>query len=321
MTNSFSCWRHRIFFQIVMLALPFAISCGKKAEPAPKPQAPPPVEFLGSWGEKGDGPGKLNSPVAFTSDTNGRVYFADPGSGFVHKFESNGVPLQSFEYSGTKQPSGIAVDSGGAIYLADAERGNILIFFPDGTFFQTLHIPPQRHFTGTFEFSVDIPGHIYVPDFAGQRILKFSSHGQLMKSWKIPQDTPAKDEHPGAVAVAPDDSTFVAVSPTGRIYNYSPDGALVKSWNAGEASGSARYVFTGLAVSGEFVFTVSATSPHLRVWTLDGQHKLDDDLAGHLDGVAAPQIAATPGGEVLIFDPAAPRVLRFRLHLQIQEPK
>ena len=37
--------------------------------------------------------------------------------------------------------SGIAVDSGGAIYLADAERGNILIFFPDGTFLRAMHSP------------------------------------------------------------------------------------------------------------------------------------------------------------------------------------
>ncbi len=311
----------KTLFLALILAVPFTASCGKRADPAPKPQAPPPIEFLDSWGEKGDGPGKLNAPVAFTSDTLGRIYFADPGSGFVHKFESNGVPLQSFEYSGIKAPSGIAVDSGGAIYVADAERGNILIFFPDGTYYQTLHIPPQRHFTGTFEFGVDIPGHLYVPDVAGQRVLKLGSHGQLMKSWKIPQDSSGKDEHPDAVVVGPDDSTFVAVSPTGRIENYSPDGALVKSWNAGESGSSAPYAFTGIAVNEQYVFTVSPTSPHLRVWTHDGQHKLDDDLAGHVDGVAAPQIAVTPGGELLVFDPAAPRVFRFRMHLQPEEKR
>ena len=86
-----------------------------------------------------------------------------------------------------------------------------------------------------------------------------------MKSWKVPQDSPGKDEHPDAVAVGQDDSTFVAISPTGRIENYSPDGALVKSWNARVASSSAPYAFTGIAVNEQFVFTVSATSPHLRV--------------------------------------------------------
>jgi len=30
----------------------------------------------------------------------------------------------------------------------------------------------------------------------------------------------------------------------------------------------------------------------------DGQHKLDDTLAGARDGVAAPQIAVTPGAEL-----------------------
>ena len=126
----------------------FAASCGRRADPAPKPQQPPPFEFLGAWGDKGEGPGKLDAPVAFAADALGRVFFADPGAGFVHKFESSGTPLLSFEDSRLRHASGIAVDSGGAIYVADAERGNILIFFPDGTFLRAMRIAAAAPFLG-----------------------------------------------------------------------------------------------------------------------------------------------------------------------------
>ena len=54
-----------------------------------------------------------------------------------------------------RHATGIAVDSGGAIYLADAQQGSIFVFFPDGTFFQSWHSPAQRHFSGALGFSID----------------------------------------------------------------------------------------------------------------------------------------------------------------------
>src|SRR4029077_10285523 len=102
-------------FPLAALAVIFFLSsCGNRATPAPKPQPPPPFEFLSSWGEKGPGPGQLDDPVSLAADSLGNVFFVDPAAGFVHKFESKGVPLQSFEDSRVRHAAGIAVDSGGA---------------------------------------------------------------------------------------------------------------------------------------------------------------------------------------------------------------
>ncbi len=315
MAKSYSYRRGWAFLLTILFAAMVVISCGKRADPAPKPQQPPPFEFLGAWGDKGDGPGKLDAPVAFAADALGRVFFADPGSGFVHKFESGGTPLLSFEDSRVVRASGIAVDSGGAIYIADAERGNILIFFPDGTFLRSMRIAPQRHFSGALGISVDDQGNLYVPDPAGSRVMKFDGRGRLVKTWKAPQNARSADERPLAVATAQDGSAFVAYTKTGRIEKYSSDGSWITSWMATENETATPRAITGFAVAGQFVFTAGATPPRIRVWTLDGQRKLDDDLGGRLDGVAAPQIAVTPGGELLILDPSAPRVFRFRMHL------
>jgi streptogramin lyase len=293
----------------------FAASCARRANPAAKAQQPPPFEFLGTWGEKGQGPGKLDAPVAFTVDVLGKVFFADAGAGFVHKFETNGTPLLSFEDEHALHAAGIAVDSGGAIYLADAERGNVLIFFPDGTFLRSMRIAPQRHFSGTFGISADDQGNLYVPDPTGSRVVKYDGRGRLTKSWKVPHNAPAADERPSAIVAAQDGSVLVAYAKTGRIEKYSSEGSWVTSWNeTGKPAGDSRPI-TGFAVAGQLVFTAGATPPRIHIWTLDGQSKLDDDLGGHLDTVAAPQIAVTPRGELLVLDPAAPRVFRFRMHL------
>lgn len=292
-------------------------SCGKRAEPAPKPKPPPPFEFLDAWGNKGNDAGQLDAPVAMTVDALGRIYFADPAAGFVDKFESTGTPLLSFEDPRLHHASGIAVDSGGAIYVADAARGSVLVFFPDGTFLKAIQIPTQPHFTGPLGISVDDAGDLYVPDPARSRIAKFDAHGRLVKFWTVPKDASA-DEKPSDVAVAQDDTLFVAYARTGRIEKYSSDGAWMSSWIATDGLTGNSPELNSFAVSGQFVFALAGAPLQIRVWTLDGQHKLDADLVEPLGVIGAPQIAVTPHAELLVFDPSAPRVFRFRIHLDAE---
>jgi streptogramin lyase len=258
--------------------------------------------------------------VAFAVDTLGNVFFADPGSGFVHKFQSKGTPLLSFQDPRLHRASGIAVDSGGAIYVADAERGSVAIFFPDGTFYKARQASPQPHFSGPLGISVDNTGHLYVPDPAHSRIAKFDPQGHLMKSWLVPKGA-TPDERPSSVATVEDGSVFVAFAKTGRIEKYSSDGTWMTSWIATENSTGDSHAIAGFAVSDVSVFTLTASPLQIRVWTTDGQHKLDADLGEHLGTIVAPQIAVTPRDELLVFDPSAPRVFRFRMHLETKDSK
>jgi len=306
--------------QAALAAVFFLVSCGNRANPAPKPQPPPPFEFLSAWGDKGDGPGKLEAPVAFAADSLGNIFFADPGSSFVHKFESSGTPLLSFEDPRVRHATGIAVDSGGAIYVADAQQGSIHVFFPDGTFFQSWRSAAQRHFSGAMGIGTDEAGTLYAPDPTNSRVLKFNNRGHLVKSWPAPQKAVSADERPSWVSAEPDGSVFVAYFNTGRIEKFSSDGSVMTSWPAANTPSGESSPITGFAATGEFVFTIAASSTEIRVWTLDGQHKLDADLGTSFGKIAAPQIAVTPHAELLVFDPAAPKVFRFRMHLENKEP-
>jgi len=306
--------------EAALVAVFFLVSCGNRATPAPKPQPPPPFEFLSAWGDKGQGPGQLDAPVSFVADSLGNIFFADPTAGFVHKFESKGTPLQSFEDSRVRHAAGIAVDSGGAIYVADAQRGAIHVFFPDGTFFQSWRTPAQRNFSGALGFGIDEEGALYAPDPANSRVLKFNNHGRLVKSWPAPQKAMSADERPSWVSAEPDNSVFVAYFSTGRIEKFSADGSEVTSWQAANTPSGESSPIAGFAVSAEFVFTMAASSSEIRVWTIDGQHKLDADLGANLGKIAAPQIAVTPHAELLVFDPSVPKVFRFRLRFENKDP-
>jgi streptogramin lyase len=306
--------------QAALVAVFFLISCGNRANPAPKPQPPPPFEFLGAWGDKGEGPGKLDEPVSLAVDSLGRIFFADPAAGFVHKFESNGTPLLSFEDTRVRHAAGIAVDAGGAIYLADAQQGTIHVFFPDGSFFQSWRSAAQRHFSGALGFGLDEEGTLYAPDPAHSRVMKFNNHGRLLKSWAAPQKALSVDERPSWVSAEPDDSVFVAYFNTGRVEKFSADGSWVTVWPAANTPSGESGPISGFAVAGEYVFTMAASSAEIRVWTVDGLHKVDADLGASLGKIAAPQIAVTPHQELLVFDPSAPKVFRFRMRLENKDP-
>jgi hypothetical protein len=303
-----------------LAAVFFLVSCSNRANPAPKPQPPPPFEFLGAWGDKGDNPGKLDEPVSFATDSLGNVFFVDPAAGFVDKFESSGTPLLSFEDPRVRHASAIAVDAGGAIYIADANLGNIHVFFPDGSFFQSWRSTAQRHFSGALGIGIDEEGTLYVPDPMNSRVLKFNNHGHLLKSWPVPQKALSADERPSWVSAEPDNSIFVAYFGAGRIEKFSSDGASLTSWQAAETPSGEPSPIAGFTLGGEFVFTMAASSSQIRVWTTDGHHKLDADLGASLGKIAAPQLAVTPHSELLVFDPSAPKVFRFHMHLDNKEP-
>ena len=182
-----------------------------------------------------------------------------------------------------------------------------------------MHITPQPHFSGPLGISVDEQGNVYVPDAAASRVVKFDDHSRETKFWEkrnpAAENSSPTNDKPFAVATAQDGSVFVAYAKTGRIEKYLADGTLATSWTATDNSAASSSTITGVATTAQFVLVMIATPPQIRVWTLDGQHKLDNDLGGRLANAAAPQIAVTPHGELLVFDPSVPRVFRFRMHL------
>jgi hypothetical protein len=292
------------------LAALLCAGCARSHSQAAAPQIPA-VEFVGIWGKGGESPGQLSDPVGPAVDKHGRIYFASRGRESVDKFQSGGMPLLSFQDPAVRSASAIALDSGGGIYVADLHVGMVRLFFPEGDFLRSFRVPSQRGYSGPFAFTVDADGKVFVPDPEGGRIQSLSSRGALEKEWKLPAKVGGQPARP-VVVVAADGFIYVADAGSGRILKYAGE-TLVSTW--GETAGAGSLL--SMAVSPKYLFVLRNAAPRLEVWTLGGQLKLKDNLGGRLDVPPASRasLAVTPQDELIVLDPAVPRVLRFRIHL------
>ena len=291
-----------------------ALGCARSRPQAAAAPPAPAVQFVSEWGMKGDEPGQFDDPVGPAIDVDRRVYFADRAARFVQKFDLRGTPLLSFENAAARGASAIAVDSGGAIYVADARAGAIQVFFPEGPLLRVLRVAPQRNLEGPFGFSVDADGRAYVPDAAEARIQVLSSSGRMERSWRLPFAARNAAGRPIAVIAGPDGFVYVCDAGTARIVKFTAGGEQVAAW---QDTGGPGVALLGLAVASKYVFALRAASPHLQVWTTDGHLVLTDDLGGRLNASTPAKLsfAVDPHGDMIVLDSGVPRVLQFSIHL------
>lgn len=290
-----------------------ASACGSEhAQPPPQKPAPPPLEFLGAWGTRGDGPGQLSSPTGIAADTVGNVYLVEAFNRFLHKFSSKGEPLLSFQDDGIKNPGSIALDSGGAIYVAPYSGGQILVFLPDGERFRVLRSRSGPRFEGISSVCVDANGSIFISEFEAHRLRKLGPNGRPIAVWgrKNPGDT--NIGRLGPAALGPDGFLYVSDHDNSMILKMNQDLEPSKSWSVPEAF---RPVIS-LAASRQFVFA-AISGGRIAVWTPEGDLKHVDNLGGQITAQNTPppfHLALGRSNELLVLDALRARVFRFRIN-------
>lgn len=264
---------------------------------------------------RGTDPGQLEEPTGPAMDPVGRVYVADRATGFVQKFEANGVPLLSFGNAAARTADSIAVDSGGAIYVANSRAGTMQIFFPEGEPLRIMRIAPQRKTEGALIFSIDADGKIYVPDPAGSRVQVFNNKGLLLRSWRIAPGGGEKAALPFA-AVADSDAVYVGDGANGRILKFTRAGEQSTVFQ--EPSPEDGSQLLSLAVAGKQLFVLRGFPLRLEVWSEDGQRKTANALGDRLSDVkSAAYLAGDAAGDLVVLDPESRRVLHFRAHVEL----
>ena len=303
------------WFWITLIAFSALSGCSHAHSQAVSAVKSPPIEFVQEWGVRGTEPGQLETPIGPALDPIGRVYFADRTTSFIQKFEAAGIPLLCFESPAARTADAIAVDSGGAIYVANLRIGTMQLFFPEGDPLRALRIAPRRSYDGPFFFSIDADGKIYVPDPAGSRVQVFNSHGQLLRIWRVLPEASEKSAHPFA-AIANNDAVYIGDAADGRILKFTRDGVQSEGFKSPDSSDVSRLL--GLAAAGKHVFALRGSPVRVEVWSEDGHRELIDTLGDRLSGVeSAAYLAADAAGDLIVLDPDARRVLRFRTHLDL----
>ena len=79
-------------------------------------------KFIRTWGKKGAGPGEFNVPHTLAMDSSGRLFVGDRANSRIQIFDQDGKFLAEWKQFG--RPSGVFIDKGDIIYVADSESNN-----------------------------------------------------------------------------------------------------------------------------------------------------------------------------------------------------
>lgn len=305
----------------------FLCGCARSEVTAQQAPPAPPLTFIGEWVTHGDGPGKLNHPEWIATDSAGNVFVADSGSGDIHKFGADGHPLLSFNEGVPREAFRVAVDAGEAIYVLAPNVNSLFLYSPEGEPFRHYALAPQRGHQRPESVAVDDSGDIFVivdlsggrgQDNAGRReIREYNSRGRYRKTLTV-ADTSGSKFVPASLGAGPDGYVYVLDVTGDRVQKFSGDGDYSAGWStpipAGAPAG-ADSTGLGIAVNSKYVFAADTENRGVRVWMLDGQDKLTDDLGGRLQGSSSQyQIAVNRRGELFVLDLAGGRILRFRIN-------
>ncbi|HEV2999061.1 MAG TPA: hypothetical protein VGX16_08125, partial [Solirubrobacteraceae bacterium] len=118
-------------------------------------------------------------------------------------------------------PEGVAVARSGEVYVADAARGLVARFAPDGRPLGTLGAGVLRR---PVALAVDPAGVMYVADAVAGEVVKLDPRGALLGSWAVPD--------PAGVALDEAGSLFVTEGRADRVLKLAPDGRRLASWGA-----------------------------------------------------------------------------------------
>jgi hypothetical protein len=271
----------------------------------------PSLEFIGQWGTKGDGPGQLSQPSGIATDALGDVFLADIGNAFVTKFAYEGKPLLSFQEDGMNHPQAIALDHGGAIYVADPVRDSVFIFLPNGDRFRELHLRTHPNVENSLSVAVGDDGLIHVLDPAAGKVFTYTIRQRLVQTWEPRETIPGKG-HFGPIVKGPDGLLYLG-TPSGGIMKLTHDGHLTTELLA--PNGASWNPNSGFAIWNNSIFIMDSDGLTVHIVTTDGAPKLDVDLAPQLGQGKrrAPALAVSSRPELLVLDAPESRVLRYRI--------
>jgi hypothetical protein len=178
------------------------------------------------------------------------------------------------------QPTDIATDSLGNVYLADAGTGFIDKFTWEGRPLLCFGQPGLKY---PQEIAVDSGGAIYLTDVGRGSTFVFFPEGD--RHYELRLRKRPSDEDTLGVAVGEDGLIHVLDADAGHVYTYTPNYRLLRSWQPSSNVPNAKVRARGIAVGPDgFLYLVDPLGNHILRFSNDGQFQSMVDAAA--DGVA-----------------------------------
>jgi DNA-binding beta-propeller fold protein YncE len=146
----------------------------------------------------------------------------------VRKFGSNGA------YDGKLvDPSAIAVDSLGNVYVAD--RATVLKYDNNGKFITAWGSPGTSNgqFHDPYPEGIALDSrqaNVYVTDTGNNRIQKFDSNGKFITEWGSKGSNNTQFNDPSGIAVDSLGNVYVADSANNRVQKFDSNGKFITEW-------------------------------------------------------------------------------------------
>ncbi len=201
------------------------------------------------------------------------------GAPVVSAAQSRGVMIQQWGEFGDrpgqfKYPTMIAVDRGGAVYVADQHNHRIQKFSPDGLFLAMW----GRQGDGAGEFNypygvaVDSRGDVYVSDMNNNRLQKFSAGGAFLGSVGTYGTEAGQMKYPYGIAIDEKDIVYVIDAFNYRIQKFDSSLRPVGTWGSQEQIGFKLYAPHEIAIARDGSVILSDRQNHrISVFSKEGK--------------------------------------------------
>jgi sugar lactone lactonase YvrE len=173
-----------------------------------------------------------------------------------------------------QQPSGVAVDGEGNLFVVDFGGNFVQKFSPGG---QALERFGQKgsgpgQFSGPMDVVLDNQGNIYVADTNNQRVQKLSPTGQPLASWGSGGDGAGQFWLPSGVFVDDQGRIYVADRGNHRIQVLSSGGQPISQWGSRGPAPGQFWSPTDVAVDARGqIYIADSANQRLQVLSASGQ--------------------------------------------------
>jgi DNA-binding beta-propeller fold protein YncE len=244
-------------------------------------------DYLGDWGEFGEGPGRLVWPTAIALNQQGRLWIVDEHRHDVQAFETGGGFLNRLGGLGSEagqfnRPAGLAIDPDGNLIVADTYNHRLQKLSPNGRPLAAWGGPGRAlgQFNLPWGVALDRQGRIYVADWRNDRVQQLEPDGRPRAIFGVGGPTEARLKRPSGVAVDERGLVYVADWGNNLVKVFAPTGELVQTL-AGDADLSTwaqEYLAADAATAAERQQAASL-EPEKRFWAPTG---IKLDAAGRL---------------------------------------
>ena len=220
------------------------------------------------------------------------------------------------------EPSAVAVDPSGNIWVADSAHDHILEFNSKREFIRQVgkEGSGEGQFKGIGGIATDSSGNLYATDSGNNRVEEFSSTGTFLKAFG--SSAPGKGQlvSPGPVALDASGNVWVlngffGSAEGGRIVEFSPTGEAISQFGSKGSGPGQLLIAGGLAISGGNIYVSELSPARVQEFSTTGGFIRQFDTLGSPYG--APGTQETPYG--IATDPTTGNLFVTELGDRVQE--